>query len=224
MPEITLFPTPNTAIPQELIQRWGRVPVTVISDILKGEGLFPREIRLLRPPGTEIRLAGPARTCACTPPDFGSVLVAIDEIEVGEILLIAAGGDGASASIGERLSGALRHHKAAGLICDGAVRDVAALATWDDFPVFCRDATAMGPHSKDGGTVNAEVAIGGVQVAPGDLLVGDEDGIIALKPRTATMRIDEAEAQVATEDDWATRLAAGETLQSIFGLPAPKRA
>jgi regulator of RNase E activity RraA len=223
MSEITLHPEPEVAISADLIARWGRVPVTIISDILQGEGLFPREIRLLRPPGAEVRVAGLARTCACTPPDFGSVLVAIDEIKAGEILLIAAGGDGSSASIGERLSGALRHHKAAGLVCDGAVRDVAALATFEDFPVFCREATAMGPLSKDGGTVNAPVAIGSVQVSPGDLLVGDEDGMIALKPETAEERIEEAEARIATEDDWAVCLAAGETLQAIFAIPTPRR-
>jgi len=223
MAEITLHPEHTSAIPQDLVTRWGRVPVTVISDILQGDGLLPREIRLLRAPGTALRLAGIARTCACTPPDFGSVLVAIDVIQPGEILLIAAGGDSSGASIGERLSGALRHHKAAGLICDGAVRDVAALATWDDFPVFCRDWAAFGPLSKEAGSVNAPVDIGQVRVSPGDLLIGDEDGIIALNPQVAAEKIDKAEAQVATEEDWAARLAAGETLQSIFNISTPVR-
>ena len=219
MSNINIMPEAQTKIDQRLISRWARIPTTIISDILKGEGLIDPAIRPLRPVGASVHLAGLARTVLCHPPDFGAVLKGVDATKAGEVLVIAAGGDGKTAVIGEVLCGVLRQHKAAGVVCDGAVRDVGALASFDDLPVYCRSTTARGPLSKERGAVDVPVAFGGVTVDVGDLLIGDEDGLICLSPKVAAEHIEAAEAQVKMEQSWIERLAAGETLASVFGLP-----
>lgn len=206
-------------IAPELIDRWAKVPVTIISDVLVGEGLLPLDIKPLRRLGEKVRLAGLARTAACKSPDFGAVMHAVNTIEAGEVLVIAAGGDSRIAYIGEVLGGVLREKRAAGVICDGAVRDAGGLSLMDDLPVYTRATTAHGPLAKENGTVNAPVMIDSVAVSPGDLILGDEDGVICLSPETAADRIDAAEAQVAVEETWLRQLGEGVPFKSVFGLP-----
>ena len=100
----------------------------------------------------------------------------------------------------------------------------AGFATARCAPVYTRSTTAHGPLAKESGTVNATVQIAGVSVSPGDLVLGDEDGVICLSPETAAASIEAAEAQVAVEETWLKRLAAGDGFASVFGLPPAERA
>jgi len=220
---VTIHAGRQTAISEDLIDRWAKVPVTIISDVLVGKGLLNPQIRPLGLPGERVRMAGLARTASCQSPDFGAVLHAVDTIEPGEILVIAAEADNRIAYIGEVLGGVLVEKKAAGVVCDAAVRDVCGLAALKDLPVYTRWTTAHGPIAKENGAVNATVFIDDVAVSPGDLLLGDEDGVIRLSPETAAEQIDAAEAQVAVEESWLKRLGDGEDLRSVFGLPDPIR-
>jgi regulator of RNase E activity RraA len=104
------------------------------------------------------------------------------------------------------------------VVCDGAVRDVATLAGWDDFAVFARWITPRGPSSAERGAVNLPVVIGGRLVTPGDLVIGDDDGLVALSPATVRARIADAEATLARETDWEASLAAGRSVRETFGL------
>ena len=120
------------------IDRWRGVPVAVAVDLGRDVGQIDPAIRPLRPPGRQPRLFGRAVTALCEPPDFGAVLHALDLVEPGDVLAIAAAGHAETAMIGEILGGYLRRRGCRGLVCDGAVRDVATLAGWDDFAVFAR--------------------------------------------------------------------------------------
>ena len=86
--------------------------------------------------------------------------------------------------IGEILGGHLKRLGACGLICDGAIRDVAELAKWNDFSVFSRAITPRGPISAERGRVNCSVVVGGRLVNPGDLIIGDDDGLASLDPKS----------------------------------------
>jgi regulator of RNase E activity RraA len=104
------------------------------------------------------------------------------------------------------------------VVCDGAVRDVATLAGWDDFAVYARSITPRGPSSAERGAVNLPVVIGGRLVSPGDLVIGDADGLVALSPTTVRTRIADAEARLAREAGWQASLAAGRSVRETFGL------
>ena len=160
----------------------------------------------------------------CDPPDFGAVLHALDLIQAGQVLVIDAGGHRDTAMIGDILSGHLRQKGVAGLVCDGAVRDTSTLGGWDDFAVFSRWITPRGPSGVDRGSVNLPVVIGGCLVRPGDLIIGDDDGLVALTPQVIRSRIADAEAKLSREAEWTRALAQGQTAAKVFGLPAPIRA
>lgn len=215
---ITAHPVAVDGLTAAEIDRWRAVPVAVAVDLGRAIGQIDPAIRPLLPPGRQPRLFGRAVTVACEPPDFGAVPLAIDRIGAGEVLVIAAGGHAETAMIGEILGGHLRRRGAAGLVCDGAIRDVGTLAGWTDFPVFTRHITPRGPASAERGTINGPVVVGGQLVRPGDLLLGDDDGLVALGPDIVRGRIDDALAKLAREAGWQESLLAGRTMAQTFGL------
>ncbi len=218
---VTVHPVPASDLTPADIERWRGVPVAIAVDLGRDVGQIDPAIRPLRPAGRQPRLFGRALTALCEPPDFGAVLYALDLIAPGDVLVIAAGGHGETAMIGEILGGHLRRRGAVGLVCDGAVRDVATLAGWDDFSVFTRSVTPRGPSSAERGAVNRPVVIGGRLVSPGDLVIGDDDGLVALVPSAIRGRIGDAEAKLAREVEWQASLAGGRSVAETFGLAAP---
>ena len=219
---VTAHSVPAPLLTAEEIEPWRKVPVAVAVDLVPGEQIDPA-IRPLNPPGKQPPLFGLAVTALCEPPDFGAVLHALECAGPGDVLMIAAGGNAQFAMIGEILSGHLRNRGCAGVVCDGAVRDVATLAAWTDFSVFSRWVTPRGPTGAVRGQVNLPVTIGGRLVSPGDLVIGDDDGLAALSPATVRARIRDAEAKLALEADWIAGLASGRSVIETFGLSPAKR-
>jgi regulator of RNase E activity RraA len=123
--------------------------------------------------------------------------------------------------IGEILSAHMRRRGAGGLVCDGAIRDVGTLAGWSDFPVFTRHVTPRGPASAERGVVNGPVVVGGQLVRPGDLVIGDDDGLVAIAPEAIRGRIDDAEAKLQREAGWQESLLAGHSMAQTFALADP---
>ncbi len=198
--------------------RWCAIPAAIAVDLAGAIGQIDPAIRPLNPPGRQPHLFGRAVTVLCEPPDFGAVLHALDLVAPGDILVIAAGGHAAHAMIGEILGGHLRRRGARGLVCDGAVRDVAALAAWPDLPVFARHVTPRGPVGTERGAVNVPVSVGGQLVAPGDLIIGDDDGLAVVPEAAVTGRIADAEAKLVREAGWIGSLAGGRSVRETFGL------
>ena len=216
---ITIHTLNLAAFDPGLLRRWAAVSTTITADLFTGKVLADPLIRPLRRLAPGPRLVGRALTVRCEPPDFGAVLHAIDRAGPGDVLVIAADGFRGAAMIGDILSGVARRRGVAGVVCDGAVRDIGVLAGWDDFPVFTRSNIARGPSSKERGAVNVPVPIGGVEVMPGALVVGDDDGLVFLAAADASGCIDEAERRTQAEVDWVARLEAGESLCGVFGVP-----
>jgi 4-hydroxy-4-methyl-2-oxoglutarate aldolase len=213
---VTVHPA-KTDLTEAEIAAWRDIPVAIAVD-LSHESQIDPAIRPINPPGRQPRLFGRAVPVSCTPPDFGAVVHALEHVGRGEVLMIAAGGNAGTAMIGEILSGHLRNRGAAGVVCDGAVRDVATIGGWSDFAVFTRSITPRGPTSAADGTINAPVTIGGRRVAPGDLVIGDDDGLVSLSPETVRTRIKDAQARLAREDGWIKSLAAGKGVVETFGV------
>ncbi len=217
---VTIHAAPACGLSAEEVARWRAVPVAVAADLARGADQIDPAIRPLNPPGRQPRLIGRAVTAFCEPPDFGAVLHALERIGPGDVLVIAAGGRPETAMIGEIVGGHLRRRGGVGVVCDGAIRDVGVLAGWADLAVFARAITPRGPTSAERGAVNAAVVVGGRLVAPGDLVIGDDDGLVALAPDTVRTRIGDAEAKLAREAEWAASLAAGRPVRETFGIAA----
>ena len=223
MPVTLHTPAPESGLTPQEIAGWSHIPVAIAVDLVREAGQIDPALRPLRPAGLQPRLFGQAVTVRCEAPDFGAVLQALDVIERGQVLVIDAGGYRDAAMIGDILSGHLRAKGVAGLICDGAVRDVGTLGSWADFPVFSRWINPRGPTVADCGAVNLPVRIGGVLVAPGDLMIGDDDGLVVLSPHNVRALISDAKAKLARESDWVEGLAAGKSATDVFGLNAAIR-
>lgn len=217
---VTLRSYTRDSQPSAVFERWRAIPVAIAVDVSKGTCQIDPALRPLCPAGQQPRLFGRAVTVRCEPPDFGAVLYAIDLIQPGDVLVIAANGDAETAMIGEILGGQLRRRGGCGIVCDGAVRDVAQLAVWTDLSVFSRSITPRGPVAMERGEVNATVSIGGRLVSPGDLLIGDDDGLVALTPADISRYIGDAEAKQALEETWQASLESGRSVRETFGLPA----
>lgn len=219
---VTVYPLSASDLTSAEVEAWRGVPVAIAVDLARDIGQIDPAIRPLNPPGKQPPLFGRAVTALCEPPDFGAVLHALDIVGPGDVLVIAAAGNSEFAMIGEILGAQVRRRGGVGVVCDGAVRDVATLAAWPDFSVFARFVTPRGPTSMERGSVNLPVVVGGRLVTPGDLVIGDDDGLVALSPSAVRSRIMDAKQKQAREAAWIEDLANGRSVIEMLGLGPPK--
>lgn len=198
---------------------WAGLPVTILSDVTAGRVVVDPLLRPLRPFAIGRRLVGRAVTAWCKRTDFGAVLHAMDLAEAGDIVAVDAGACVQTAYAGEILCGYARAKKIAGLVIDGAVRDIDTIATFKDFSVFARGNTARGPLSKERGSVNGRIVLGGVVVEPGDIILGDNDGLAVIPGGEAAALLSQAQARLRMEKQWVKDLASGGTLVATFAVP-----
>ena len=205
----------------ELIAQWATVPTTIAADLFRGRTLVDPAIRPIRPFAGRGRLAGHVVTAWCEYADYGSVHHAISVAERGDVIVVDAGGRLDAAMIGELLGGSARLKGIAGVAVDGAVRDTGTLAEWSDFAVFARGRTPRGPSSMERGSVNEPIVFGGTRVEPGDLILGDDDGLVVIPRADIETQLEAALKMVRAEEEWERVLAEGRTTVDVFNVPPP---
>lgn len=175
------------------------------------------------------KLVGTALTVKTRPGDNLMIYRAMMQIQPGHVLVIDAGGDLSNAVLGEIMKRYLQQHGCAGAVVDGAIRDVAAFEA-DSFPCYARGHIHRGPYKDGPGEVNVPVSIGGQVVNPGDIVVGDEDGLVSFPADQAETLIAAARAHAEKEARIMAEIATGERTQSWMqaafaarGGPPPKR-
>jgi regulator of RNase E activity RraA len=141
---------------------------------------------------------GRALTVKVRPGDNLMIHKAIDIAEPGDVIVVDGGAELTQALVGELMQMHAQTRRVAGFVVDGAVRDVAAFYA-ADFPCFARGNTHRGPFKEGPGEINVPVAIGGLVVEPGDLIVGDEDGLVAVPPGQMSGVLAAAKAQARRE-------------------------
>jgi len=162
----------------------------------------------LRPLHKAGKLAGPAFTVKVAPGDNLMVHKAIDIAEPGDVIVVDAGGVVEQAIIGEIMASWAAKRGVAGIVIDGAIRDLGAISA-GTFPVYARGVTHRGPYKNGPGEINVPVTIGGMVVQPGDILIGDEDGLIAVPQADAEAVLAAAREQKKKEDATLKAIAAG---------------
>jgi len=214
-----LVQTTAKRLPKDPLDAWRTVPSAVAADKLDGRCHADPSIRPIRPFAPGGTLVGSAVTAWCEPADYGPVHHAIAVADPGDVIVVAAGGRRDAAMIGELLSGAARRKGIAGVVVDGAVRDVNTLAQWPDFPVFARWTTPRGPSSMERGSVNETVIFGGIPVSPFDIVIGDDDGLVIVPLALAAKTLAPCLAHVAAEKKWEAALAKGASTIDTFKVP-----
>jgi RraA family protein len=124
-------------------------------------------------------LAGPAVTVKSRPGDNLMLHKALDIADPGDVVVVDGGGDLTNALIGELMIAHAQFRGLAGIVVNGAVRDLGAIRA-GSFPVFAAGVTHRGPYKDGPGEVNVPIAIAGMVIAPGDLVLGDDDGLVVV--------------------------------------------
>jgi RraA family protein len=179
---------------QDLLAAYRGVPTSIVSDNLDR---WPGAVGL-RPFHKSKTLVGTAFTVRTRSGDNLAIHQALEQISPGDVLVIDGGGDESRALIGEIMMHIAISKGAAGYVIDGAIRDVGAFAV-EDFPCYARSAIHRGPYKFGPGESQVPVTVGGMPVNPGDIVLGDEDGVIAMSPATAERILPNVRAQVARE-------------------------
>ena len=159
------------------------------------------------------RLAGTAFTVKVRPGDNLLIYKALTMMSPGHVLVVDGAGDAANALVGELILRYAQRHGCVGFVIDGAVRDTAAFLE-EDFPCYARTSIHRGPYKAGPGAINVPVAIDGQVVAPGDAIVGDEDGVLSFPAADAAALIAAAHRSAAFEADIKAEIANGQREQS----------
>lgn len=189
-----------------LLTAFSALPTSNISDnMLRHYGAAAR----LRPFHRGGKLVGPAFTVKTRPGDNLLTHKAIDMAAPGDVILVDAGGALDHAIIGEIMSSLARKRGIAGMIIDGAIRDLDAISA-GDFPVYACGVTHRGPYKDGPGEINVTVSIAGMTVNPGDIIVADADGVVAIPQADAERIIALTVAQKEKEEASLAAIARGD--------------
>lgn len=160
----------------ESVARYKGIPTANISDCMSRMTAAGARIRPMHAKGG---LAGPAFTVKTRPGDNLLVHKALDMAEPGDVIVVDAGGDLTNSIIGEIMSSYARMRGIAGLVINGAIRDYDSISK-SDYPIFGAGVSHRGPLRNGPGEIGRPVAIDGMVIEPGDLIVGDGDGVICV--------------------------------------------
>jgi regulator of RNase E activity RraA len=172
-------------------EKFATIPVANISDSMSRLNSGGARLRPLHAGGV---LCGPAITVKSAPGDNLMTHMALNLAVEGDVLVVDAGGELTNAIIGERMLAYCIAKKFAGVVIHGAVRDYGWIRE-QRFPVYACGVTHQGPHKNGPGEINTPVALDGMVICPGDLVVGDDDGLVSI-PYSA---VDDVYVKAATK-------------------------
>jgi len=162
----------------------------------------------LRPMHREGKLAGPAFTVKTAAGDNLLVHKALDAARPGDVIVVDAGGFLDNAIIGELMMTRAKQRGVAGIVIWGAIRDSAEIGA-GTYPVFAAGVTHRGPYKNGPGEINVPIMMGGTPVSPGDIIVGDADGLVAVPQELAAQVLASAKAILAKETASMKQILAG---------------
>ena len=189
----------------EWVARYRELPVANVSDSMNRMTAGGARLRPMHREGV---LVGPAVTVKARPGDNLMLHYAIDIAEPGDVIVVDAGGDLTNALIGEMMVAYAVKRGVAGIVINGAIRDAANIGT-GGFPLFAAGVSHRGPYKDGPGEINVPIAIDGMVIEPGDLVIGDEDGFLCVPFDHVAEVHDRATAKYAAEQKQMELIAQG---------------
>jgi len=199
---------------QALLETYKQFPTSILSDALDRMNCMHSGLKALVP---ESHICGPALTVRCYPGDNLMCHYAVHKANPGDVLVVDGAGYTEGAIWGALLSRSAAVRGLGGTVIDGAARDRVELRTIG-YPVYARAVTPRGVFKTRRGEINVPVSCGGLAVSPGDLIVGDEDGIVVVPCRLMTQVAEKASQILAKEKEMTACIERGQTLYDFLGL------
>ena len=165
----------------ELVEKFEGVAVANLDDVMNRISSVNERLT----PINSSPLLGTAFTVKVPAGDNLMFHVAMDLAKPGDVIVIDAGGDTHRSTFGELMVTYCRMRGIKGIVVDGSVRDVDAMGKLEDFAIYARGVTPDGPYKNGPGEVNTPVSCGGQVVHPGDIVLGDADGVLFIRPEEA---------------------------------------
>lgn len=187
---------------RQLVERFRGLPVAVIADEMNRLGCMDARIK----PLNRVPLLGVAFTVKARAGDNLMLHRALDMAAPGDVIVVDGQGDLSNAMAGENMMMWAQRRSLAGVIIDGAMRDLDSIRSME-FAVFAAGIQPKGPYKNGPGEINVPICCGGVVIYPGDIIVGDEDGVVSIHPVDAPAVCKKAHARHQKE---------GTTRQSIL--------
>lgn len=182
------------------------IPTTVISDVL-GRTLVANGIHPMN--RSPVSVCGNAFTIKLHVADNLMVHKALQLVQAGDVMVIDVEGDLGCAVIGEVLMSIAKTRGVLGIVVDGAVRDIDAFEE-HGFPCWAKGVNLRGPLKEGPGSINVPISIGGMIVHPGDIILGDSDGVIAVSPSQAIEAARLGHEKVKQEKEMMKTIQAGQ--------------
>ena len=193
------------AVDLAIARQYLDVPVANVSDCMARMTAGGARLRPMHAGG---RMAGPALTVKARPGDNLMVHKALMLAQPGDVIVVDAGGDLTNALIGEIMVGDAVLKKLGGIVINGAIRDADEIRRIN-FPVFAAGVTHRGPYKDGPGEINVPIAIDGMVLASGDLVIGDGDGLLCVPFDDAEALLQAARQKQAIEARMVTGIADG---------------
>jgi len=186
----------------------GEFDTPAVSDLMNR--LYTMHWRISNITDPSLRLIGPACTVRVFPGDNLMVHKALDIAQPGDVVVVDAGGSPMNAVLGDLISTKARHRGIAGFVVDGLIRDLPAILALGDFPVFAQGVTPIGPLHRGPGEVNYPVSCGGLVVNPGDIVLGDLNGVVVVPREAAGDLLRRLRARAQAEASYTASVARGD--------------
>ena len=164
------------AVPPQLVQAFKGLPVANISDCMTRMTAGGARLRPIHKSGY---LAGPALTVRTRPGDNLMIHKALTMAQSGDVIVVDAGGDVTNSLFGEIMVATAAKIGVAGVVLNGAVRDAGEIGQ-GTFPLYAAGVTHRGPYKDGPGEINVPISIDGMVIHPGDLMLGDADGLLCV--------------------------------------------
>jgi 4-hydroxy-4-methyl-2-oxoglutarate aldolase len=196
----------------DIVSAFEGIPSSIVSDVTGNVG-FAMDSGI-KPVYSGAEVAGTALTVKAAPGDNLIIHKAITMAKPGDVLIIDANGYIETGHVGELMCASCKAHDLAGIVIDGAIRDREDIAEME-FPVYARGVHPQGPLKQDPGSINVTVSCGGVTVEPGDIVVGDSEGLTVVPADEAERVLESSREKLTAEGNLRERVEEGEYLFEI---------
>jgi regulator of RNase E activity RraA len=192
----------------ETVAGLGEFDTPAISDLMNRLYTMVPAIHNVTDP--RLRILGAACTVKVYPGDNLMVHKSLDVAQPGDVVVVDAGSSMMNGVLGDLISTKARHRGIAGFVVDGLIRDLPDIQALEDFPVYARGVSPIGPLHRGPGEINHAISAGGIVVNPGDVVVGDQNGVVVVPRTIADELLERLRTRAAVEADYTEAVRRGD--------------